>query len=100
MSVRLSTSAVPSINKEIACRTVKRGRARWTAAVLMGLAFGKRWQRGLTTSLYITAGPDHETGGLFARIDAVPEPSTVVLGGASFALLVSRRRKSFVKAAR
>jgi uncharacterized protein (TIGR03118 family) len=65
---------------------------------LWALDFGNGGSGGLANSLYVTAGPADETGGLFARIDAVPEPSTLVLGVAGFALLVLRARKSFVKA--
>ena len=65
---------------------------------LWALTFGNGGSGGLTTSLYITAGPNDETGGLFAQINAVPEPSTLLLGTAGLALLVRQRRKSFVKA--
>jgi uncharacterized protein (TIGR03118 family) len=59
---------------------------------LWGLTFGNGGNGGLTTSLYLAAGPNGETGGLFARIDAVPEPSTILLGAAGLALLEGRRR--------
>lgn len=54
---------------------------------LWGLVFGNGGSGGSPTSLYLTAGPADETGGLFARIDgiavAVPEPATwaLLLGG-------------------
>jgi len=44
------------------------------------------------TSLYLTAGLNDENNGLFARIDAVPEPGTVVLTFLGLAGLVIRRR--------
>jgi uncharacterized protein (TIGR03118 family) len=60
---------------------------------LWALTFGNGGNGGLTNSLYLTAGPNDEAGGLFARIDAVPEPSTILLscfGLALFALWRSR----------
>jgi len=46
---------------------------------LWGLIVGNGGNGGLANSVYITAGPDDEQGGMFARIDAVPEPSTTFL---------------------
>lgn len=60
---------------------------------LWGLQFGNGGNGGLPTSLYLTAGPNDETEGLFARIDAVPEPATVALLGAGLALFALLRRK-------
>lgn len=65
---------------------------------LWALDFGNGGSGGLATSLYITAGPNDETGGEFAQINAVPEPSAVVLAVAGIAALAFWRRKSFVKA--
>ena len=59
---------------------------------LWGLTVGNGGNGGSVSSLYIAAGPNGETGGLFARIDAVPEPSAVLLGAAGMALLIWRRR--------
>jgi uncharacterized protein (TIGR03118 family) len=59
---------------------------------LWALDFGNGGNGGLAGSLYITAGPDDEKGGLFARIDAVPEPSALLLGGLGLAVVVLRRR--------
>ncbi len=59
---------------------------------LWALDFGNGGSGGLTDSLYITAGPNGGNGGLFAQIDAVPEPSTVLLSAAGIAALVWRRR--------
>jgi len=61
---------------------------------LWGLTVGNGGNGGSPFSLYITAGPNGETGGLFARIDAVPEPSTILLGAAGFAILAWRRFSS------
>jgi uncharacterized protein (TIGR03118 family) len=61
---------------------------------LWGLIVGNGGSGGSLSSLYITAGPNGETGGLFARIDAVPEPSTILLGTAGFAILAWRRLSS------
>jgi uncharacterized protein (TIGR03118 family) len=63
---------------------------------LWGLGFGNGGNGGLVSSLYITAGPNGETGGLFARIDAtqLPEPSSLVLMAAGMTILVWRRRDS------
>ncbi len=46
------------------------------------------------TSLYLTAGLNDEANGLFARIDAVPEPGTVALTLLGLAgLVIGRRRR-------
>lgn len=49
------------------------------------------------TSLYLTAGLNDENNGLFARIDAVPEPGTVVLTFLGLAGLVLGRRRAKVQ---
>jgi uncharacterized protein (TIGR03118 family) len=62
---------------------------------LWSLNFGNGGSGGLTSSLYITAGPNNETGGLFAQISTAPEPSTWALGICGVvALLVARRRSA------
>ncbi len=67
---------------------------------LWGLTFGNGGAGGSVNSLYITAGPNDEMGGLFAQISAVPEPSSILLLGAgAFLILVgaisrSRSRRS------
>ena len=53
---------------------------------LWGLIVGNGGNGGLSNSLYITAGPDDEQGGLLARIDAVPEPSTTFLSCAGLSV--------------
>ncbi len=62
---------------------------------LWALTFGNGGAGFSATSLYLTAGTNGETGGLFARVDAVPEPGSVGLIGGGLALLAvwSRRRR-------
>lgn len=62
---------------------------------LWGLDFGNGGNGGLKNALYITAGPNNETGGLFARIDSttIPEPSSLFLTGAGLTMFIFRRRK-------
>ena len=54
-----------------------------TNAGLWGLTFGNGGNGGSVSSLYLTAGGANEDSGLFARIDAVPEPATawLIAGG-------------------
>lgn len=59
---------------------------------LWGLAVGNASAGARANSVYITAGLNGESDGLFARIDAVPEPGTLTLLGAGLAFLVFRRR--------
>jgi uncharacterized protein (TIGR03118 family) len=63
---------------------------------LWAIAFGNNGAGSDPNSLYITAGINDETGGLFARISAVPEPQTVALVGTGLAglLVTARRRRS------
>lgn len=58
---------------------------------LWGLSFGNGGNGGSKQSLYITAGPNGETGGLFARIDSVPEPGTLLLVAMPLWRLLRRR---------
>ncbi|MGC4049672.1 MAG: TIGR03118 family protein [Paludibaculum sp.] len=64
---------------------------------LWGLTFGNGQNGGSQTSLYLTAGLNDEADGLFARVDAVPEPATRSLVSAGLALCalswIPRRRK-------
>lgn len=46
---------------------------------LWGLTFGNGGNGGSPSSLYLTAGTNGESGGLFARIDNAPEPATTGL---------------------
>jgi uncharacterized protein (TIGR03118 family) len=46
---------------------------------LWGLKFGNGVSGGTTDALYLTAGGAEEATGLFARIDAIPEPGTLAL---------------------
>jgi len=60
---------------------------------LWAITFGNGGAGGNTTSLYLTAGLNDEANGLFARIDAVPEPGTSLLFTLGFASLGLLRRK-------
>jgi uncharacterized protein (TIGR03118 family) len=65
---------------------------------LWGLAFGSGGNGSSSTSLYITAGPDDESAGVFARIDnlavaAVPEPSELALMVGGLGLVATARRR-------
>jgi uncharacterized protein (TIGR03118 family) len=62
---------------------------------LWGLRFGNGGNGGSVNSLYLTAGLNGEQDGLFARIDAVPEPSTIALlaGGLIFVRMLGRKRR-------
>lgn len=61
---------------------------------LWGLTFGNGGSGGFANSLYLTAGPDGETAGLFARIDSTPEPSSIALVLGGIAVLGFRWRTS------
>ena len=63
---------------------------------LWALQFGNGGNGGSVNSLYVTAGLNGEADGLFARIDAVPEPGTFLLLAVSFAVfaLVQVRRNA------
>jgi uncharacterized protein (TIGR03118 family) len=60
---------------------------------LWGLTFGNGGNGGLAGSLYLTAGLNMEMDGLFARIDAVPEPATLSLIGGGLILVALLQRK-------
>jgi uncharacterized protein (TIGR03118 family) len=63
---------------------------------LWTLTFGNGGMGGSPGSLYITAGIDDEKDGLFARIDAVPEPGTFsLLALGAIAVIVARRAPQF-----
>jgi uncharacterized protein (TIGR03118 family) len=59
---------------------------------LWGLSFGNGGPGFNPNSLYLTAGLNDESNGLFARIDAVPEPATIGLFSGGALLLVLLRR--------
>jgi uncharacterized protein (TIGR03118 family) len=59
---------------------------------LWGLTFGNGGQGGDKNALYITAGGADEGSGVFARINAVPEPSSAVLGLIAVGLIAVFRR--------
>jgi uncharacterized protein (TIGR03118 family) len=63
---------------------------------LWGLTFGNGGNGGSTSSLYVTAGPNDESGGLFARIDSlsvapVPAPAEFALMLGGLGLLSAKR---------
>ncbi|HEX2854045.1 MAG TPA: TIGR03118 family protein [Opitutaceae bacterium] len=65
---------------------------------LWGLTFGNGGAGGNPNTLYLAAGIDNETHGLFAAVTAVPEPGTtgliaglVLLGGGAAARIRQRR---------
>jgi uncharacterized protein (TIGR03118 family) len=59
---------------------------------LWGLTFGNGGQGGDPNSLYFTAGGAAEDSGVFGRISAVPEPSSVVLGLIAAGLVAAHYR--------
>jgi uncharacterized protein (TIGR03118 family) len=61
---------------------------------LWALKFGNGGNGGNANSLYLTAGLNGEADGLFAQVDAVPEPGTVALLCGGVAILWVRRRAS------
>lgn len=66
---------------------------------LWGLAFGNGGNAGPANTLFFTAGPDEENGGLFGRLTAVPEPASWVLTGFSLLGLCAFARSGAAKKA-
>lgn len=62
---------------------------------LWGITFGNGGNGGSPNSLYLTAGINDEKGGLFARLDVVPEPATMLMLAGGLALLGLYRRRLF-----
>jgi uncharacterized protein (TIGR03118 family) len=61
---------------------------------LWALTFGNGGNGGSPNSLYLTAGLNDETNGLFARIDPVPEPGTMGLLAAGLLVTLFRRNRA------
>lgn len=59
---------------------------------LWGLTFGNGGNGGSPDSLYVTAGLNGESDGLFAKIDPTPEPGTFVLLALGVPALLAWRR--------
>jgi uncharacterized protein (TIGR03118 family) len=59
---------------------------------LWGLKFGNGGNGGLAGSLYFAAGGADEDSGVFGRIDAVPEPSSMALALVATGILATYRR--------
>jgi uncharacterized protein (TIGR03118 family) len=62
---------------------------------LWALKFGNGGNGGLTNSLYLTAGLNDEADGLFARIDPVPEPRSLLLAVGGMVILAALTRRRF-----
>ena len=60
---------------------------------LWALSFGNGAAAGPATTLFFTAGPNDESGGLFGQLVAAPEPATWLLTGASLLAAVGLRRR-------
>ena len=60
---------------------------------LWDISFGNGGNGGALDSLYLTAGPDGESGGVFARISATPEPASILLCLGGLSLLCVRCRR-------
>jgi len=59
---------------------------------LWGLTFGNGGQGGDKNTLYFAAGGADEGSGVFGRISAIPEPSSIVLGLIAVGLVAAHRR--------
>lgn len=62
---------------------------------LWALKFGNGGNGGLANSLYLTAGLNDEADGLFARIDPVPEPRSLLLAVGGMVILAALTRRRF-----
>jgi uncharacterized protein (TIGR03118 family) len=60
---------------------------------LWGLTFGNGGSGGNTHTLYLTAGLNDEADGLFAQINAVPEPGTLSLLAIGAGIVAWKRRR-------
>ena len=61
---------------------------------LWALAFGNGGNGGDPNTLYLTAGLNNEADGLFAQINAVPEPATLSLFAVAAGVLAWKRRRA------
>jgi uncharacterized protein (TIGR03118 family) len=59
---------------------------------LWGLRFGNGGSGGSALSLYVTAGPGGETGGLLGEVNPVPEPGTWLLVALGLVTAIALRR--------
>jgi len=64
---------------------------------LWGLTFGNGGNGGDKNALYFTAGGADEASGVFGRINAVPEPSSLALGMIAVVLVAARRRSKYAR---
>ena len=60
---------------------------------LWGLRFGNGGNGGNALSLYVTAGPGEETGGLLGQVDPVPEPGTWLFVALGLVTAIALRRR-------
>jgi uncharacterized protein (TIGR03118 family) len=67
---------------------------------LWGLIPGNDGSAGSSQSIYFSAGPFDESHGLFGAINAVPEPSSIVLGLIAAAMFAAGRRSGRLGQAR
>lgn len=61
---------------------------------LWAITFGNGGNGGNTNSLYFTVGVDHEQHGLFARLDTVPEPASLVILSVGVLVAFSRKKRA------
>jgi uncharacterized protein (TIGR03118 family) len=67
---------------------------------LWGLTAGNGGSAGSTNSIYFSAGPGDESHGLFGALNAVPEPSSLILGLIAVGMFTARWGFKFLGGAR